>query len=156
MAIMRKGMLLLAGILLLAPSVALAQVSTGNISGTVRDASGAVLAGATITATNRETALARVVRSGPDGHFQLNSLPVGSYDLRSEAAGFQTRVQQGLNLAVADEVVMNFSLSVGAVQETVNVSAEAPLLDTTTASMGGLVNEARVSELPLNASPCAI
>ncbi len=134
----------------LAAGLSWAQVATGTVSGTVRDSSGAALAGASVTATNRGTSLSRTVRSGLDGHYQLNSLPVGVYDLRSEATGFQTRVQQELNLSVGEESVMNFSMSIGAVQETVTVMAEAPLIDTTTASLGGLVNEQQVTELPLN------
>ena len=131
-------------------SLVFAQVPTGTISGTVRDASGAVVAGAAVTATNREMALVRTVHSAPDGHFQLNSLPVGVYDLKSEMQGFQSQVQQSLNLAVGQEAVLNFTLAVGAVQETVSVTAEAPLVDTTSGSLGGLVNESRVTELPLN------
>ena len=138
------------GGIMLGAGLALAQVATGTISGTVRDSSGAVVAAATVTATNRDTGLVRTVTSGPDGHYQLSSLPVGIYDLRAEAVGFQTRVQQGLNLSVGAEAVMNFTMSVGAVQETVTVNADAPLLDTTTASLGGLVNERQVTELPLN------
>ncbi len=140
---------LVAGFALIS-GMAPAQVPTGTIKGTVRDDSGAVVAGATVTASNRETALVRTVRSAADGHYQFSSLPVGIYDVRSESAGFQTRVQTMLNLAVGQEAVMNFTMTVGAVQETVTVTAEAPLLDTTTASLGGLVNEARVTELPLN------
>lgn len=113
----------------LAAGLCWAQVATGTISGAVRDSSGAALAGASVTATNRETGLSRTVRSGLDGHYQFSSLPAGLYDLRSEAMGFQTRVQQGLNLSVGEESVMNFSMSVGAVQETVTVVAEAPLIE---------------------------
>ena len=124
--------------------------SPGAISGTVKDASGAVVAGATITATNRETALVRTIPSGPDGHYQLRGLPVGVYDVKAEAAGFQSQVQQELHLEVAQEAVLNFSLPVGTVQESVSVTAEAPLVDTTSGALGGLVNEQRVTELPLN------
>ena len=130
--------------------VALAQVPTAAISGTVRDSSGAVVTAAIITATSRETGLVRSAKSGPDGHYNLSSLPVGVYDVKSEMAGFQSQVQQNLNLAVGQEAVMNFTMSVGAVQETVSVTAEAPLVDTTSGALGGLVNEQRVTELPLN------
>lgn len=137
-------------LLVLAGRLASAQVPSGAISGTVRDSSGAVVAGATVTVTSRETALVRTVQSGADGHYQLSSLPVGVYDIRSEAPGFQSQVQQNLNLAVGQEAVLNFSLTVGTVQETVTVTAEAPLVDTTSGSLGGLVSEKGVTELPLN------
>ena len=142
--------LFMASVLLSCSYKALAQLPTGSISGMVRDSSGAVIAGAAVTATNRDTALARTVQSGADGHYQLRGLPVGFYDVKSEASGFQSQNQQNLNLSVGQEAVLNFTLSVGAVQETVSVTAEAPLVDTTSGSLGGLVNEQRVTELPLN------
>ena len=148
--IIRQGKYLVVGILLVVPLLAFAQVSTGVISGTVRDASGAVVAGASIAATNKGTGLSRGVRSGADGHYQLSTLPVGVYDVKSEMAGFRTQVQQNLDLSVGQEAVLNFTLVVGTVQESISVTAEAPLVDTTSGSLGGLVNESRVSELPLN------
>ena len=126
------------------------QVSSGAISGTVKDASGAVIAGATVTATNRGTGLVRTAQSGADGHYGFTNLPVGIYDVKSESAGFQSQTQQNLNLSVGQEAVINFSMAVGAVAESVTVSAEAPLVDTTSGVLGGLVNEQKVTELPLN------
>jgi hypothetical protein len=88
--------------------------------------------------------------SRADGRFRLPGLPVGAYDVRAEATSFRTEVQQGLTLAVAQEGVLSFTLSVGAVQETVTVAAEVPLVETTSGSLGGLVDGARVADLPLN------
>lgn len=135
---------------LLVNNAAIAQVPTSAISGTVRDASGAVVSGAAVTVNSRETGLTRTVQSGQDGHYKLSSLPVGVYDVRAEAPGFQTQLQENLNLAVGQEAVLNFSMAIGAVQETVTVTAAAPLVDTTSGALGGLVNEQRVSDLPLN------
>lgn len=147
---MRAGKLSLVGMLLWGGSLAVAQVPTASISGTVSDSSGAVLAGASVTTTNRETSLTRTVRSGADGHYHFSSLPVGIYDVKAEIAGFQSQLKQNLNLAVGQEAVLNFTLAVGTVQETISVTAEAPLVDTTSGALGGLVNEERVTELPLN------
>src|SRR4051812_7597962 len=74
-----------------------AQVPSGAISGNVTDSSGAVLAAATVTATNRETSATRTVQTGSDGHYQFNGLRVGVYDVKSEAPGFQSEVKQSLN-----------------------------------------------------------
>src|SRR5437016_437665 len=78
---------------------AFAQLPTGAISGYVRDSSSAVVPGATITATNRETGLSRTSQTGADGHFKFGALPVGVYDLKAEAASFNTEIKQGLDLA---------------------------------------------------------
>jgi hypothetical protein len=75
---------------------------------------------------------------------------VGTYDVRAEHPGFQTKVQTGLRIAVAEEAVLNFVLEIGAVAESVSVTAEAPVVNTTSGSLGGLVSEGRVSDLPLN------
>src|SRR5258706_13810061 len=75
-----------------------AQVPTGAISGTVKDASGAVVAGANVTATNRDTGLNRSVQTGPDGHFKLNAVPAGNYDAKTDMPGFTPQFQQNLKL----------------------------------------------------------
>ena len=127
-----------------------AQLPTATISGTIKDASGAVISGATVTATNTGTGLMRTAQAGADGHYSFPNLPVGVYTVKAESAGFQSQVQQNLNLSVGQEAVTNFSMKVGAVTESVTVSAEAALVDTTSGALGGLVNEQKVTELPLN------
>src|SRR6476646_2383494 len=102
-------------------NVATAQIPTAAISGTVKDSSGAVVPGATITVTNTETGLSRTTRAGNDGSYTLPALPVGTYEVRAEQTGFQTKLQTGLRIAVGDEAVLNFSLDVGTVAETVSV-----------------------------------
>src|SRR5262249_44743991 len=92
-------------ILLIGNHWAIAQVTTGNISGTLRDASGGVVVGASVTAANRETALAHTVQSGTDGHYQIRNLPIGVYDVKAEMTGFQSQLHQGLNLEVGQEAV---------------------------------------------------
>jgi outer membrane receptor protein involved in Fe transport len=126
-----------------------AQLPSGAISGRVLDSSGAAIPNATVVATSQETGRVQTTQSATDGYYKI-ILPVGAYDVRVEATSFRPEVRQSLRLEVAQEAVLNFTLSVGSVQETVTVLAEAPLVQTTSGSLGGLVNEERVSELPLN------
>ena len=139
-----------AGLITFLAALAIAQLPTAVISGQVKDSSGAAIPGANVTASNRETGFTRTMATGADGRFRLPGMPVGGYNVRAEAPSFRTEVQQGLTLTVAQEAVMNFTLSVGAVQETVTVAAEVPLVETTSGSLGGLVDGARVADLPLN------
>ena len=120
---------------------AYAQLPTATILGTVRDSSGAVVPGASLTVRNTETGLSRTSTSAADGAYRFSALPVGSYEVRIESAGFQTEVRSGLTLTVGQEAVVNATLQVGAVGQTVEVTAEAPLVNTTSGSLGGLVDE---------------
>lgn len=124
--------------------------STGSILGAVKDTSGAVIGDATITITNTETNLVRTVTSGADGSFRASALPVGQYDIRVEKTGFSTQTQRGMKLEVAQELVANISLQVGTMTQEVQVTGEAPLVNTTGSSLESMVNEQRMSDLPLN------
>ncbi len=129
---------------------ALAQLPTGTVLGTVRDSANAIVPGATLTATNTETALTRTVTSGSDGSYRFAALPVGRWEVRAALDGFRTAIRDGLTLTVSQEAVVNFTLEVGALSETVSVTAEAPLVNTTSGSLGALVDAQAVAELPLN------
>jgi Carboxypeptidase regulatory-like domain/TonB dependent receptor-like, beta-barrel len=137
-------------LVLLLVSVALAQLPTGTILGVVKDASGGVVPGAPVTARNVDTGQSRSAVTQADGSYRFNALPVGNYEVRVEAKGFQVAVRSGLTLTVAQEAVVNISLQVGAASQTVVVTTEAPLVNTTSGSLGGLVNEQKVADLPLN------
>ena len=137
-------------ILLLAVSVSLAQLPTATILGVVKDGTGAVVPGAALTARNTDTGQSRGTVSGEDGSYRFAALPVGNYEIRAEHAGFRAEVRSGLMLTVAQEAVVNLTMQVGAIEQTVAVTAEAPLVNTTGASLGGLVNEDRIADLPLN------
>jgi hypothetical protein len=128
----------------------LAQLPTGTILGTVKDSSGAAVPGATVTVRNTDTAATRTVTSENDGSYRLAALPTGHYELRTEKAGFQTEVEQGLTLTVAEELVLNPSLKIGTTQTEVTVTGEAPLVNTTGAQVGGLVGNQQIEDLPLN------
>jgi hypothetical protein len=131
------------------PAVALAQVNA-SLVGTVKDASGAVVPGANVTVKNLETSETRVVTTDATGYYRVLSLPVGRYEVDAEETGFKRGVRAGINLVVGQEAVVNISLEVGEVQQEVTVSAEAPIVNTTTAPTSGLVEEQQVKDLPLN------
>src|SRR5437667_470705 len=137
-------------LLLIMGKLAMSQLPTGTILGGVKDSSGAVIPGASITAKNTETGFTRAGVSAEDGSYRLSALPVGGYEVRVELPGFRTEVRSGLTLTVAQEAVVNFTLQAGAVEQTVVVTEDAPLVNTTSGSLGGLVDEKKVAELPLN------
>src|SRR3990172_4233000 len=127
-----------------------AQLPTATILGVVKDSTGAVVPGATLTERNVETGRTRSAVTEADGSYRFSALPVGHYEITVESSGFKAEVRRGLTLTVTQEAVVNFTLEVGAVQETVEVTAEAPLVNTTSGSLGGLVDEQRMADLPLN------
>jgi len=130
-------------------AVAWAQ-SVGSISGRIEDESGAAVPTATVTVTSLETGLSRTVTTDGTGIYRVLALPVGQYQVRAEKEGFRATVRSGLNLVVGQEAVINLSLQIGTVTEQVTVTAEVPLVNTTTASVSGLVGERQVRDLPLN------
>src|SRR5215472_1089181 len=142
---------LVVGIALLAgnSNTAAAQV-TASVSGRVEDTSGAAVTGAIITIKNLETGATRTATTDETGGYRVVSLAIGSQEVRAEKPGFRSAVRTGINLAVAQEAVVNLKLEIGEVIQEVTVSSEAPLVDTTTASVSGLVAEREIKDLPLN------
>ncbi|MGH9782593.1 MAG: carboxypeptidase-like regulatory domain-containing protein, partial [Terriglobia bacterium] len=139
----------IAWFLFLGASFGSAQVPTAAVSGRVLDSSGAAIPSANVTVTSQETGRVQTTQTSAGGYYKV-VVPVGVYNVRVEVISFRPETRQGLNLSVGQEAVLNFSLQVGSVAESVTVTAEAPLVDTTSGSLGGLVNEQKVSELPLN------
>lgn len=127
-----------------------AQVVNGTILGTVRDATGAVLPGVSISAKNLETGVVRSAIADSTGTYQIVSLPAGDYDLEAALKGFTNSIRRGVTVTVGESVTVNFKLAVGMVQQEVEVTADPPQVNTINASMGGLVGEHAVRELPLN------
>jgi carboxypeptidase family protein len=142
-------LLSMALLIVLASHVVWAQV-TASITGRIEDASGAAVPGASITVTSLETGGARTAISDESGSYRILQLPVGRYEVKAEKTGFKTGSQTGINLAVGQQGVVNLNLEVGAVTEQVTVTGEAPVVNTTTSSVAGLVGEKEVKELPLN------
>ena len=129
---------------------AAAQVSTGNISGFIRDASGASIPNATISAKLVNQQAVRTTQSNQEGSYTLLALPPGEYEITFEAAGFQRQVQTQVDLSVNQNMRLDASLTVGAVESQVTVESTAPLVDTTSPTLSGLVDDRRVVDLPLN------
>jgi len=127
-----------------------AQLPTGTILGVVKDSSGAAVPGATVTIRNTETGQSRMVTTGDDGAYRMPALAVGKYEVKAEHSGFATETQTGLSLDVSQELVANFTLQVGTTQQQVVVTAEAPIVNTSSSSLGGLVDENKITDLPLN------
>ncbi|MBI4461179.1 MAG: carboxypeptidase regulatory-like domain-containing protein, partial [Acidobacteria bacterium] len=141
---------LLVCVFFLAAGIGLAQTA-GTILGTVSDSTGAVIPGATVTIRNTETGIARTVTTDAAGRYRAPQLGLGAYEIVAEAPGFQSIVRSGVTLTVGREAEVNFTLQVGAVAERITVTGEAPLIETTSSSVSGLVSEAQMKELPLNA-----
>src|SRR5919198_2408872 len=123
----------LAGLVLVACSICGWAQVTGTISGTVEDATGAAIGGANVTVKNVETGATRTVTTDETGNYRVLSLPVGLQEVRAERPGFRAAVQTGIALAVGQEAVVNLRLQVGDLTQEVTVSAQAPLVDITTA-----------------------
>jgi len=124
--------------------------ATAQVSGTVTDQSGARLPGAEVTATQTETGLVRSVISNETGSYALPSLPTGPYKLEVSLPGFRTFARTGIVLDVNANPVINVSLEVGQVTETVEVQANAALVETRSVGVGHLMETQRILELPLN------
>ncbi len=133
-----------------AVSPALCQTASANINGYVRDSSGAAIPNATVTARMSEQQLVRTAPANSEGFYQLLALPSGTYDVTVEAPGFQRQTQTGLALTVNQNLRVDSTLQVGTVESQVTVDAIAPLVDTTSATMSGLIDDRRVVDLPLN------
>ena len=132
-----------------APSL-IAQTVTGSIVGTIRDQQGAVIPNARVSARSEGTGLERVAVTDASGGFLIVSIPAGSYDVTASASGFQNQIRNGVTLTVGATLRLDFTLSLGAITEQVQVTGEAPQVDTTTSTMAGLVNDTAIRELPLN------
>src|SRR2546427_2279310 len=124
--------------------------STAQISGTAKDQSGAVLPGVELTATQTATGIARSVVTNETGSYVLPNLPIGPYRLEASLPGFRTFVQTGIVLQVNGNPEINVVMAVGQVAETVEVQADAALVETRNTGVGQVIDNVRVLELPLN------
>jgi hypothetical protein len=124
--------------------------STATLQGTVTDPQGAVLGGAKVTVRSQATGAERAAETDAEGAYQFASLQPGAYHVEVQAQGFQTHVVNSLSLEVARTVVQNFQLTVGSVSQTVTVVSDAPVIETATTSVGTVINERTVQNIPLN------
>src|SRR6202171_1850071 len=147
------AILALCGVLLLvlcSASSLQAQVTTASLRGTVTDEQKAGVADATVVLTNVGTGYSRSVQSSSDGEYSFQELPLGTYRIHVTHAGFKAMTQTGIELHVADNLVINVTLGVGAVSETITVEASPIAVETTNGELTGLIEASQVSELPLN------
>lgn len=145
-------LLSLAAVLLFCLSaVAFAQEITGSIVGTVKDANGAAVKGATVTITNSDTKLvARTVTTNDDGEFSAPLLPVAFYDVTVEATNFKKHIEARVKLNVNERHTVDLTLQPGNISETVTVTQEALQVDTQTATASTVINGGQVVNLPIN------
>src|ERR1700690_3258106 len=127
-----------------------AQTVTGTILGEIQDQQGAAIGKAKVSTRNLETGAVRETTAEDNGIYRIASVPAGSYEVTASVAGFKTEVRSGIVVIVGGEVSVNFSLTVGAINEKIEVTGEAPQIDTSSSAMGGFVNSTTIRELPLN------
>ncbi|HXU46448.1 MAG TPA: TonB-dependent receptor, partial [Thermoanaerobaculia bacterium] len=128
---------------------AAAQSAASTLNGRALDESGGPLPGVTITATNTETGFSRLTVTGGDGGYRFAGLPIGTYKVAAELAGFSTVTVEGVQLQVATERSLDITLKPAAVEETITVVDEAPLVSTTP-SIGAVISQQELENLPLN------
>jgi len=127
-----------------------AQQATARLLGTITAPSGAAIASATISATNVATTLQKTVRANASGEYSIPLLTIGEYTVRVEAAGFQPKALTGIILRVDQEARVDVSMTVGSTSEAITVQAEAPLLVTDTSSVGQVIENKAIANMPLN------
>ena len=127
----------------------LAQVKA-SIKGTITDPSGAAVASATVTARSTETSVSRTTVSESDGTYLLLALPVGSYEITVTKSGFQESMRKGIELNIGQEAEIDIRLQLSAAKEAVTVSEDAPIVNTSTSDISGLVGAKEIKQLPLN------
>ena len=136
-------------LLLAVPARARAQ-SAGTISGVVTDSTGAVLPGVTVAAKNEGTGQLRAATTSSEGFYTLPLLPPGQYEVKATLAGFNTITRSNVRVSVSETARVNLAMQVGAVTENVTIVGEAPLVETANATLGIVIDEKKVVDLPLN------
>jgi outer membrane receptor protein involved in Fe transport len=137
-------------LVLVGASIARAQQTTGTIAGRVTDPQGSAIPGATVSASNAQTGFNRTAVSDNEGLYRLAALPVGTYDVKVELQGFTTVERKSVPVTVGQTVDANFDLKVASLTETVTVTGDSPLIQTSSSSVGGVVDVQDIESLPLN------
>ena len=142
--------LLTGAFLALSTGVMHGQAITGTLVGTVRDATGAVIPAAQVTATNLDTNVALSTVSGSGGDYTIPTVPPGRYKVSAQITGFATAVNSDVNVQIQQTTRVDFSLSPGQTTQEVNVTAELPLVQSTTSDLGHVIESRQIQALPLN------
>src|SRR5690348_9805588 len=148
--VMRNTTVTLAVTLALLSLPLFSQTNTGRILGNVHDTTDAVVVGATVTITDTQRGVARTLTTDAAGGYTAPNLNPGVYAVRVTAPGFKNVDRQNIQLEVAQDVRLDFSLEPGSTSETVTVTSEVPLVNTTSSTLGGTLSNETISELPLN------
>src|SRR5579872_6364345 len=142
---------LFAGLVTFTEQTAIAQTILGRISGAVRDNSGAVVPGAKVTVTNQSTGLIWNTETDGSGNYVVTNLPVGTYDVSAEAAGFKKNVRTGYALDADGRISADFVLQVGSLSENVEVTAVAgDTVNTVSGEVGRVISSEQMEDLALN------
>ena len=148
--LLKRLQIFLLAILLGSSSLAFGQIVGGNISGAVRDKTGAAVPGAIVVVRQIETGASRQLTTDGDGRFYAPSVPVGNFVVTVSHEGFQTDQRSGISLAIGQSLQVNFDLGIEKVEQEVIVDAQPESVNTTTQQSSGLIDERQVKELPLN------
>jgi hypothetical protein len=146
----RTVLLLLVLCVVLIVSHPLLAQSTATLRGTVMDQSGAVVPNATVTVRNAATGIQRTTQSDSTGNYQIAALPVGTYDVEVKAPGMATQVAKGIVLSVSQTVEKDFRVGVEKANEVVNVEGSVPVVDASTITVGQVIEQRTVQQIPLN------
>jgi hypothetical protein len=144
-----RSLLLVGFLILLLPNLLFAQTNAGSLSGRVSDNTGAALPGVTVTATNSSTGFNRTVITETDGTYRFQSLPVGTYEVLADLAGFGSVATRNVEVNVSTDRTLNVTLKQASVKEQITVTAASPLIETTPA-IGTVVSQREIANLPLN------
>jgi len=145
---MVRRSLCVAAALFLSVVSAFGQFATAEFNGSVLDQSGAVLPGATITATEESTGLARATVTSDTGRFVLPAMQPGRYTVRAELSGFQSQNRTGITIVIGQAITLNFSLPIGTLQDSVTVTGEPPLVEVTQTTLGASMTRDDIERLP--------
>src|SRR3974390_362624 len=146
----RKWMRVSLGVLLFAGALGAQQTASSGIVGQVVDTTQAAITGAAVTVTNTGTHAQRTATTDAQGTFSVPNLPPATYEIRVEKMGFQTAVISAFDLLIGQIAPPTVTMSVGSVSESVNVQAEAPLLQSQSAEVGQVIDSKQIADLPLN------
>src|SRR4051794_36203100 len=132
-----------------APALTFAQTITATVTGTVSDPNGALVPGATVTATSKETGLSKTATTNDEGRFTITFLNPGAYDIKAESSGFKRTLRSDIKLETAQTAEVDFALSLGDNNETVEVSSDStPLLSTETSQLETTIENKLIEDLP--------
>ena len=141
---------LLVAVMVNLPQLLHSQATSSALSGSVRDATAAVIGGAEVTVVNTETGVTRTVQSNASGFYRAGDLIPGVYSITATMTGFNRNTRQDIVLLVGQELTVNFTLEIGTVEQEVVVTGEAPVVETTTSTVSTNVSQEQLRELPLN------